>query len=68
MKKPVLMYNSRGPSGSIYWIIGQVRRIMQKQGRIIAYNELWERVQHAGSYKEALEIISEEVTLLDTAN
>jgi len=68
MKKPELIYDSRGESGNIFWILGQVRRIMQKQRRITAYNELWERVQRAGSYKEALDIISEEVTLIDIAN
>ena len=67
MKKPVLIYDSRGESGNIFWILGQVRRILQKQGRISAYNELWERVQSAGSYRKALDIIREEVTLQDTA-
>ncbi len=68
MQKPILVYDSHGESGNIFWILGQVRRIMQKQRRIIAYNDLWERVQNAGSYKEALDIISEEVTLIDTSN
>ena len=67
MNKPELMYDSRGESGNIFWILGQVRRIMQKEHRITAYNELWERVQRASSYKEALNIISEEVTLIDTS-
>lgn len=67
MKKPELIYDSRGDSGNIFWILGQVRRILQKQRRIDAYNKLWERVQHAGSYEEALEIIGTEVTLIDTA-
>ena len=67
MKKPELIYDSRGESGNIFWILGQVRRILQKQRRIDAYNELWERVQHAGSYEEALEIIGAEVTLIDIA-
>ena len=68
MNKPELIYDSRGESGNIFWILGQVRRILQQQRRITAYNELWERVQRAGSYKEALDIIGEEVTLIDTAN
>ena len=67
MKKPELIYDSRGESGNIFWILGQVRRILQQQRRITAYNELWERVQRAGSYKEALDIIGEEVTLIDIA-
>ena len=57
MKKPELIYNSRGETGNIFWILGQVRRIMQKQQRINAYNELWERVQSSGSYEDALKLI-----------
>ncbi len=67
MGKPILEYNSRGETGNIFWILGQVRRIMRKQQRITAYNELWERVQSSGSYAEALMLIGEEVTLIDTA-
>jgi hypothetical protein len=67
MKKPVLEYDSRGESGNIFWILGQVRRILQKQSRITAYNEMWEKVQNTHSYNEALEIIGKEVTLIDTA-
>ena len=67
MKKPVLKYDSRGPGGNIFWIIGQVRRLLREQNRITAYNELWERVQSADSYNDALQLIGEEVTLIDTA-
>ncbi len=67
MNKPELIYDSRGESGNIFWILGQVRRLLQQERRITAYNELWERVQRAGSYKEALDIIGEEVTLIDIA-
>ena len=31
------------------------------------YEELWERVQSADSYNDALQLIGEEVTLIDTA-
>lgn len=67
MKKPVLKYESRDPEGNIFWILGQVRRLLQEQNRITAYNELWERVQSADSYNDALQLIGEEVTLIDTA-
>lgn len=66
MKKPVLKYESRGPEGKIFWILGQVRRLLQEQNRITTYNELWERVQSADSYNDALQLIGEEVTLIDT--
>ena len=67
MKKPALKYESRGPEGNIFWILGQVRRLLQEQNQITTYNELWERVQSADSYNDALQLIGEEVTLIDTA-
>ncbi len=67
MNKPVLIYDSRGESGNIFWILGQAKRLLREQNRLAAYNELWERVQSAGSYSEALKLIGEEVTLIDTA-
>ena len=67
MKKPVLKYDSRGPEGNIFCILGQVRLLLREQNRITAYNELWERVQSADSYNDALQLIGEEVTLIDTA-
>ncbi len=68
MNRPILTYDSCGESGNIFWILGRVRRIMAEQHRQDAYTELWRRVQQAGSYAEALEILSEEVELIDTAN
>lgn len=67
MKKPVLRYDSRGPSGNIFWILGQARRLMRLFGRETAWRSILDRVQSAGSYDEALEIIGEEVTLIDTS-
>jgi len=67
MKKPVLKYDSRSPEGNVFWILGQVRRLLREQNRITAYNELWERVQSADSYNDALQLIGEDVTLIDTA-
>ena len=67
MKKPVLRYDRRGPSGNIFWILGQAQLLMKQNGRIAEWKELWDRVQSAGSYQEALDIINEEITLIDTA-
>ena len=67
MKKPVLKYDSRGPEGNVFWIFGQAQRLMKRNGRIDEWKELWERVQSASSYSEALKLIGEEVTLIDTA-
>ena len=67
MKKPVLIYDRRGPEGNIFWLLGQAQRLMKRNGRIAEWKTIWERVQSAGSYEEALAIIGEEVTLRDTA-
>ena len=65
MTKPELRYNSRGETGNIYWILGELSRIMRSQNQISAYNEIRDRVFKAQSYQEALEIIGEVVTLID---
>lgn len=62
--KPIVEYDPYGHSGNIYWILGQVSEIMRKQRRIIAFNDLRDRVFEAQSYDEALKIIGEEVTLV----
>lgn len=64
-KKQVVKYDSRGPSGNIFAILGQVRNILQKQQRINDYNELWDRVNNSESYEDALKIINEYVNLVD---
>ena len=62
--KPVIEYDPYGHTGNIFWILGEVNRIMRKQSRIIAYNDLRDRVFEAQSYEEALAIIGEEVILI----
>ena len=65
MKKPTVRFCSRGESGNIFYILGLVRREMQKQRRITEYNDLRDRVSASGSYAEALAIIREYVDLID---
>ena len=65
MKKGRVEFHSRGQTGNIYYIIGMARDIMRRQSRIIEYNEMWEKVQNAHSYTEALKIISEHIDLVD---
>lgn len=65
MNKPELRYDSRGETGNIYWILGELSSIMRRQNRISVYNEIRDRVFKAQSYQEALEIIGEVVTLID---
>ena len=62
--KPVVEYDPYGHTGNIYWILGEVSKIMRKQRRIIAFNDLRDRVFESQSYEEALAIIGEEVTLV----
>lgn len=65
MEKPVIEYDSRGPSGNIYAILGKVSDALRKQRRYTDFNNLRDRVFEAQSYDEALAIISETVTLVD---
>ena len=67
MGKPVIEYDRRAESGNIFWILGKLRKAMQKQRRIDAYNQIWDRIQKAGSYEQALKIISEEAELRELA-
>lgn len=65
MKKSIVNFDSYGPSGNIFHILGLVRNELRKQRRIIDYNDCWERVQKSNSYEEALKIIREYVDLID---
>ena len=65
MEKPVIEYDSRGPSGNIYAILGMVQTVLRKQRRYTDFNNLRDRVFEAHSYDEALAIIGETVTLVD---
>lgn len=65
MKIGKVEFHSQGQSGNIYYIIGAVRGVMQKQHRIAEYNDMWEWIQNAKSYQEALKIIAEHVELVD---
>ena len=61
--KPVVEYDPHGHTGNIYWILGEVSKLMRKQRRCTDFNNLRDRVFEAQSYDEALQIIGEEVTL-----
>lgn len=63
-EKPIIEYDPYGHSGNIFWLLGEVNKIMRRQSRIIAYNDLRDRVFEAQSYEEALAILGEEVTLI----
>lgn len=65
MTHPTVFFQSSGESGNIFFILGLVRREMQKQRRITEYNDLRDRVTSSGSYAEALAVIREYVELID---
>ena len=65
MQRPEIRFSSSGPSGNIFAILCEVRKVMQKQRRIAAYNELRDRVTSSGSYAEALAEIRKDVNLID---
>jgi hypothetical protein len=64
-QKPIIFFESMGPSGNIYAVLSAVRHELHKRRRINEYNEVWERVQNAKSYEEALQIIGEKVNIID---
>ena len=74
MRKPLLEYDSRGESGNIFAILGELLRIMRHNNNSIPfsvtkqrYEAICQRVFKSKSYEDALRIIGEEVTLIDTA-
>ena len=67
MEKPTIIYDSRGETGNIYYLIGQLQQIKRKQRRYTDFNKLRYRIFESSSYEEALAIIGEEVELVDIA-
>ena len=65
MERPTIIYDSRGETGNIYYLIGQLQQIMRKQRRYTDFNNLRDRIFESGSYEEALAIIGEEAELVD---
>lgn len=66
-EKPMVIYDSRGPDGNIFAILGQVGRELRNVGRTSEYNELWSKVNQCESYNDALKVINEYVTLIDVS-
>lgn len=63
--KEIVIFDSGGPSGNIFAILGATREVLRKQQRIADYNELWKKVSSSQSYEEALEHIGKYVDLVD---
>ena len=68
MDKPVIRYNSVGETGNIFSILYHVNKALTKIGRKEDYKTIYERVQKCTSYKQALQVINEYVTLIDDEN
>lgn len=67
MRTPIVIYDSQGPQGNIYYILGLVQQALKAERRYTDFNNLRDRVFEAKSYEEALAIINETVTLIDTS-
>ncbi len=66
MKKVTVHFNSRGPSGNIYAIMGMVSAALRKQHRPTDYNTMCDRIlNESQSYRESLAIVREYVELID---
>ena len=63
--KPRVEFHSRGSEGNIYRVLGKVSIALQKQSRIIEFNDLRDEVYECHEYKEALEKIRQHVDLVD---
>lgn len=63
--KPMLVFNSVGETGNIFWIIGALYNLVGKAKGKEIYNEIQ---QTAKSYDQALEIIGKYVELVDSPN
>ena len=64
-QKTKVFFDSRGPSGNIYHILGEVSKALRKERRIVEFNKLRDKVFESKSYAEALAIIREHVELID---
>ena len=63
--KPTITYRSHGPEGNVFWLLSAAGQALRKQRRINDYNTMRDRVTSSHSYQEALDIMSEYVTLND---
>ena len=65
MKKPIVKFDSSGPEGNIFDILGQCSKVLRKEHRINDFNLMRESVFAANSYKAALVEIRKYIDLID---
>lgn len=64
-QEALVVFDSKGPDGNIFAVLGKAKQLMQAQDRLDEFKEMFDAVQQTDSYKKALEKIAEYVTLYD---
>ena len=59
----VIQFDRNGETGNIFYIIGQARKVLHKQGQVKESHQMFARVNKAHNFDEALKIIGEYVEL-----
>ena len=65
MNKPIVRFDSNGPSGNIFDILGRCSIVMKKEKRVCEYKAMSERVFLSNSYAAALAEIRKDIDLID---
>lgn len=67
-EQSLMFIDLSGENGNVFYVLGVVKKELQKKDRLSDYEELYERVKACDNYKEALGIINEYVVLYDTSH
>lgn len=67
-EQTLIFIDLSGENGNVFYVLGVVKKELQKKDRLSDYEELYERVKACDNYKEALGIINEYVVLYDTSH
>ena len=67
-EQSIIFIDLSGENGNVFYVLGVVKKELQKKDRLSDYEELYERVKACDNYKEALGIINEYVVLYDTSH
>ena len=67
-EQSLIFIDLSGENGNVFYVLGVVKKELQKKDRLPDYEELYERVKACDNYKEALGIINEYIVLYDTSH
>lgn len=67
-EQSLIFIDLSGENGNVFYVLGVVKKELQKKDRLPDYEELYERVKACDNYKETLGIINEYVVLYDTSH